>query len=340
MTNLIRTLNPLAMLMILMIVTILVSAIIMTFMVKKKYEKISEDLHNSSEDERNIYEYAVLNSIIEDYKTAATRNPNEVNTQAIIEKNFNRVHRGLSLGERFVRQAVSLMIILGLLGTFYGLTLSIADLVALLGGSGSSEMLNSMDSIVQGLINSVSGMSVAFITSLFGIASSIILTIIIVFVNIEDSKEAIMVEIEEYLDNKVALDFARQQALDPAAPRSNLEIGMGQVMEGFTNSLNEKLSVLLETSAEQLIAATKESQTSAEAIQSSMESFNHSIETFSENTRDFSEFNHNLRTNIERMDVAFADLVQDLKENGKDLSKNQEAVESLSRAIDKLSERL
>jgi hypothetical protein len=39
-----------------------------------------------------------------------------------------------------------------------------------------------------------------------------------------------------------------------------------------------------------------------------------SLETFSDNTRDLTEFNHHLKTNIERMNVSFADFTDTLKD--------------------------
>ena len=59
----------------------------------------------------------------------AARRSGERNTQAIIEENFQAELGSLLLAERFVRAATGLVIILGLLGTFYGLTLSIGKLV-------------------------------------------------------------------------------------------------------------------------------------------------------------------------------------------------------------------
>lgn len=324
-----------AQIIIVTILTIMTVSFLSTLAIRSKYRRIGNDLKNELNIEREAFSFEVLNSSLKDYKTAAQSNPNEVNTQAIIEKNFHENHKGLSLGERFVKSSVSIMIILGLLGTFYGLTLSIGDLVEFLSESASAEVLNSIDDLVQKLISSVQGMSVAFVTSLFGISASIVITIIGILISIEDARESVMVKIEEYLDNSIALKFARGGAGSDYGYSSEIDI-----VDKFSEKIEEKLRDVFENLGNQLIAVTTYNQNSAEGLQKSIETFDKSLQTFSENTRDFAEFNYNLRTNIERMDVSFADLVQDLKSSTKDFSKSHQTVKELSDNIDKLANKL
>ncbi len=317
------------------ILAIMATSFISTLSIRKRYKRIGEDLKNELNIESESFNYEVLNSSLEDYKTAAQSNPNEVNTQAIIEKNFHEYHNGLSLGERFVKSSVSIMIILGLLGTFYGLTLSIGDLVDFLSESASTEVLNSIDALVQKLISSVQGMSVAFITSLFGIASSIIITLINIIISIEDSRESVMVKIEEYLDNNIALKYARVSSGSGQANGMNTDFA-----DKFAEKVEERLKDVFDNLGNQLIAVTSYNQNSSEGLLKSVEKFDKSLQTFSENTRDFTEFNYNLRTNIERMDISFADLVQDLKRSTRDFAKSHETIKELSENIDKLANKL
>ena len=69
----------------------------------------------------------------------------------------------------------SLAFILGLLGTFYGLTLSIGKIVHLVGAetTGAADVAQGVS---QGLTNALSGMAVAFSNSLVGILSAVILS--------------------------------------------------------------------------------------------------------------------------------------------------------------------
>ena len=103
------------------------------------------------------------------------------------------------LAERFIRSATGLVIILGLLGTFYGLTLSIGKIVHLVGAetTGATDVAQGVS---QGLTNALSGMAVAFSNSLVGILSAVVLTVLGILSNVSDRRTAVMVQIETYLD--------------------------------------------------------------------------------------------------------------------------------------------
>ncbi|MTI66963.1 MAG: hypothetical protein FH753_10230 [Firmicutes bacterium] len=331
MTQIIGKLNPLAIFLIGLIVAIFFIAIVASIIVRKKYKNIGQAIQDIKEGREDLNKYHVLKSIVRDYKMSAERNLDEVNTQAIIEHNFNSELSMLYLVERFVKNSVSLMIILGLLGTFYGLTLSIGDLVKLLGNGANSEALNSIDSIVGGLINSVEGMSVAFVTSLFGIASSVVITIVNILVNLEETREAVMVKMEEYLDNKVALEFKR-----PLEKQYDMVTGeLRTIFKDFGSKMEDNFKYVINTQAENLSRATKEMESASVSLLKAIKDFDSSLETFSENTRDFSEFNHHLKTNIERMNVAFSDFTDDIKEN-----KESETYKEIAIALDKLNKKI
>jgi hypothetical protein len=131
--------------------------------------------------------------------TEAAGRSREINTQAIIDDRFQSDLRPMLLAERFIRSATGLVIILGLLGTFYGLTLSIGKIVHLVGAetTGATDVAQGVS---QGLTNALSGMAVAFSNSLVGILSAVILTVLGILSNVSDRRTAVMVQIETYLD--------------------------------------------------------------------------------------------------------------------------------------------
>lgn len=231
------------------------------------------------------------------------------------------------MGERFIKNAVSLMIILGLLGTFYGLTLSIGKLVELLSSSGSSEVLGTMDTIVTGLIDSVKGMSVAFITSLFGIACAVLLTILNILFNVEESRESVMVQIEEYLDNNVAFILTKNEKEQDYERQRNV---WKDSFESIGHTLEKNLHYVAETMGNQFVAAAQSMTTTSNQLSKSIEQFDQSVLKFNENTRDFSEFNHHLRTNIDRMNVGFADLTENLNHHKSSIKEMNERIDTLT----------
>ncbi len=148
------------------------------------------------------FAHRVLNAIVRDVQDAARRS-REANTQAIIEDNFQAELKPLLLAERFVKASTGLAIILGLLGTFYGLTLSIGRLVHLVSADtgGATDI---SQALTTGLTQALAGMAVAFSNSLVGIVSAVILTVVGVVSNVSDRRIALMIQAETYVDRNVA----------------------------------------------------------------------------------------------------------------------------------------
>ncbi|MGE5630382.1 MAG: hypothetical protein ACM3TR_04705 [Caulobacteraceae bacterium] len=297
--------------------------------VRGKYAALRRDLTGVGNRKDGRYKYQVLNCIIDEYRAVSTASKTGANTQAIIEKNFCTRLKGLILGERFVKNSVSLMVILGLLGTFYGLSLSVGKLVELLTVSGDTDMLASMESIIFSLISSVRGMSVAFITSLAGIACSIVITLFGIIFSIEDMRQALMIQLEEYLDNTVELEISGQR-------ESEVSI-LGRTMTASLNSFSSRVEGVFRGTmtdfAEKLALASSSIETSSKCLEGTILKFNEALLSFRDNTRDFSEFNYNLRGNIERMDVSFLDLKEALAETSKLITINYKAMDEFSEAV-------
>lgn len=334
-SNIFSELNLLAIVIIVAILAIFVTAFVASLVVRKKYFKMLYDLQEEKNRAVAVFENKVLNYIIDDYKLASKAKVDQINTQAIIEKNFNNRLRSLYLGEKFVKRAVSLMIVLGLLGTFYGLTLSISELVKTLANSGGIEVLDSMDSVIDGLINSVRGMSVAFVTSLFGIASSILLTVICIFFGIEEIRESVMVEMEEYLDNTLAQSIEKKEE----APEVTIKNELVESLREFNTKLEESMKEITEVLSLRFASATSGIEQFSESLVKSVNKFDNSLNVFAENTRDFSEFNHHLKTNIQRMNVSFNDFTEDLKENTKEIAVGLQ-IEKLTKSVDQLADKI
>ena len=288
---------------------------------------MGNDVSNSENKTRGIFEQNIFNTIIEDYNNAMVGSFRDINTQAIIERNFNHEFKKLNLGERFIKNAVSLMIILGLLGTFYGLTLSISKLVVLLSSTGSTEVLGSMDTIVTGLIDSVKGMSVAFITSLFAIACAVILTITNIVFNVEEARESVMVQIEEYLDNNIAFILTQREKEQDYEKQKSV---WKDSFDSIGTTLEKNLQYVAETMGNQFVAAAQNMTKTSNDLSESINQFDQSLQKFNENTRDFSEFNYHLRTNIDRMNVGFADLTENLNSHKSSIKELHERIDDLT----------
>ena len=190
------------------------------------------------------FSHPVLRRIVQEAEEAARRS-SERNAQAIIEEQFQTELGSLLLAERFVRAATGLVIILGLLGTFYGLTLSIGKLVHMVSAD-TGAVADVTQAVTHGLTDALAGMAVAFSNSLVGILSAVVLTVLGVFSNVTDRRTALMIQLETYLDRLLP---------PPAKGRSEAE-----TLRGFGDSVArlEGAVARFESSLQTFAASTKD----------------------------------------------------------------------------------
>jgi hypothetical protein len=180
-------------------------------LLRVQYSALEHDLEQNG-GAGHPFTHPMLRRIVREAEEAERRS-GERNPQAIIEDNMQSGLRGLLLAERFVRAATSLVLVLGLLGTFYGLTLSIGKLVHLVSAD-SGAVADVAEAVTHGLTQALTGMAVAFSNSLVGIASAVVLTVLGVVNNIGDRRTALMIQIEVYLDRMLS---GHGEAREPTA---------------------------------------------------------------------------------------------------------------------------
>ena len=172
----------------------LVLAILLTLWLRGRYAKMNDELAAAC-DESSVSHPVLRDTFAEARQASAA---GEANLQAIIEDRFQSDLSGMLLAERFVRAATGLVIILGLLGTFYGLTLSIGRIVHLVSADGVAAA-DIAKGVGEGLTKALSGMAVAFSNSLVGVLSAVILSIVGALANVSDQRTGVMVRLESVL---------------------------------------------------------------------------------------------------------------------------------------------
>jgi hypothetical protein len=275
--------------------TLLFTSIVLTVVIRARYGQLERELRRHPGGGVR-FDSSVLNRIAHDFDAARSQNPYDVNSQAIIERAFDLELRGLLVGERLIKATTGLSIILGLVGTFYGLTLSIGRLVSLVTGDGSPDA-EITESLMTALAQALSGMAVAFSASLFGIVAAIVMTLVGVFASVTDRRVALMVQIETFLDNELGAP--------PRAATGTASASRGAAMSAATSQELERLLGGFGQSVEQL--------------QQSVAQFEAALANFSTTTRDFREFNYHLKDNVQRMSLSFGDLSETLKEHSRAL---------------------
>ena len=252
-------------------------SVIILFTVYGRYKMLSSQFGDSLTGAGTF-----VRSAVNDYSEGYAKFGTQVNTPAIIENAVNTKLSGLLLGERFLNNAVSLFVTLGLFGTFLGLSLSVGSLTELISYSNTSEWLSVLDSVGGGLMSALSGMGVAFYTSLVGVACSIFLTILKSIFSPSQSRETMETKMEIWLDDTVA----------PKLP-SNVSNSEAELLTKLMDSL-KLASVSMENTLSE----------STQKLNYTLTAFNSSVDSFNKGVTGFNDFNHALEGTVERMDLA------------------------------------
>ena len=247
-----------------------------------------------------------LRFTVNDFADAYKKYGQDVNTPAIISNAVSTKLSGLLLCERFLAIAVSLFVTLGLFGTFLGLSHSVSSLTELISYSNTSEWLSVLDSVGGGLMSALSGMGVAFYTSLVGVACSIVLTLLRSIFSPQAERETLEARLELWLDHTIAPTLPTERAKD--------ESEMVQQMVHAMDSASKTMERALQN-------ATGDLKTAIDSSRAPITAFNKTVDSFNGGVRDFSEFNYNLRGTVERLDVTVRDLVSGLREVSRILEK-------------------
>ena len=287
---------------IVVILALFALAVVLLFVTCARYVRLSSLVNGGLKRDNSFLRY-----VVNDYAEAYKRNGKDVNTPAIIANGVSVKLAGSLLCERLLNNAVSLFVTLGLFGTFLGLSLSVTSLTEMIGYSNTSEWLSVLDSVGGGLMSALSGMGVAFYTSLVGVACSIVLTLLRSIFSVQAAREKLQTSLELWLDHEVA------PTLPTEAPKDDADLVHQMVLA--LDRTSENMDRTLRSATDELKAAIASSRTPIAAM-------NKTVESFNEGVRDFSEFNYNLRGTVERMDVAVRDLVAGLREASRSLERS------------------
>lgn len=295
-----KNLEPEGMIVIAVILALFIIAVLLLISVSARYRYLQRDLTSKSGSPRSGFALTLRDDFISAYR----RFGKDTNTPSIINNAVSTELGKLLFFERFMNNAVSLFVTLGLFGTFLGLALSVGSLTELLGTGNSSEWLNLLDNVGSGLFSALSGMGVAFYTSLVGVACSIVFTILRAIINPASQRQQLETTAELWLDHTVSATVREDFPQDDTARLITLKKELRQHAAAVTNAL----SSATEQMAQVLSDATKGINASIEYSKEPIRAFHNTVQVFNENVRDFSSVNYDLRGSIERMDIAVRDL--------------------------------
>ncbi len=258
------------------------------------YKRLSTLLRDGTTDEN-----AFLSDLKAEFTAAYKTCGDETNTPVIIQSVMGTRLSGLIFCERFLNNAVSVFVTLGLFGTFLGLSMSVSSLTQLISYSNTSEWLSVLDSVGEGLMSALSGMGVAFYTSLVGAGCSIILTILRTVFSPQSQREKLSTQLELWLDNSLAPTLPSDAARDEIALINKMIRTMEQTAGAMEKTLYD--------------AGTNLRQT-IEGSRPYLAAFHQTVDKFNTGVRDYSEVDYNLRGSVERLDLAIRDFTAALRQ--------------------------
>ncbi len=285
-----------------------------------------------------------------------------LNTAAIIEGTYSQERvkiLGLSFScealEYFTRLLPNLLLSFGLLGTFLGITINLANL---------SQTLTQVDitdvrSLVAELDQPLQGMGIAFITSLIAVACSALLTVINLLWNTNITKSALLSFLEDYIDNIYLPGLQTAHPLNSALERLNQDFSsmmhhLGNTIEqSITNAFSriehsadtfKQAANALEQSRfpDKLSSATSDlaiaqnifSQSSL-VLQKSTQSFEASLDSMQTLTRKIVE----VEEEVNQVNQKYTDLVQLNKQRNEiERSGLKEIQQELTKLVDKMQQ--
>lgn len=323
------------------VITLIIVALIMGVKSGSKVKKTYQDLlnkFNSSEekvDDNNqsngerIIEDEVLSKIVSEFTRSAKNGTENINTEVILQKNIGN---DVIEKERLIKLLPSVCIGLGLLGTFIGLTLAIIDTNGVLGNIGSMEEFSNK---MQGPFAS---MSSAFWTSIFGVASSLILN----WYNntVQNDKDSFYDIIEDYLDNVIYSKYAK--SFNNLFETFNTTIsttmtGLAKDMrdlfqDGVSQLVNKinKNSIDLTSSVKELTNYTKDLDRLTKSLNNSVNNFKDPVDKFKVSVYEFTSITEDLSISMKESMNKFAVKVDVLDSN---LSNLYNSIDSNKREI-------
>lgn len=317
------------------IIITFVVGIILNIVIKKYYDDLNKDILEAIHGEGDIYfQIPELNKILSRFKKSTECGTDNINTQVIIEKHLDDKFTRF---ESVAKLIPAILIAMGLLGTFLGLTLAIFETKEALSG------IESINVFTKNLQAPIASMATAFWTSIFGVTTSMILN----FVNegAKHSKNKFYNEMEDFLDNEIFANHAKTFNTIFEEFSKTVKLTMLTLTEEMTNLFKDGVEELvskinsssldLTESANGLQEYTKEFKGLVETFSHTVHSFEAPVESFNESVSNFVITSDNLSSSVEQGFRDFVVSAGELDKSMVNLTQNiDSSFESMSRSMD------
>ncbi|WP_199248651.1 hypothetical protein [[Phormidium] sp. ETS-05] len=228
-------------------------------------------------------------------------NLEKINSGAVIDRAYSQYLAGTEWRDYFARSLPNLLLALGLLGTFFGITINLTELSQTINEFGAGNI----DELVQQVQRPLQGMGVAFISSLTAVFCSAVLTGFNLLQNTTLAKSHLLSALEDYADNIYLPSLGHRAPLEMAADR--IEGSLERLAGALGVALKEAVETSLAGQINQIVEENKQAnhlatqvysrfQESANAMMSGATIFRESANIFER-----SQFAQKLSTSTESL---------------------------------------
>jgi methyl-accepting chemotaxis protein len=307
--------------------------IFISFDLARYYKRLLGELANLRENDEERFSDKVLIRIYDEFKFSLRKGTERVNTTAIVNKN---IPEGIYLKEELLNYFISAVIILGLLGTFIGLTGSVQKITGVL------RELEDVKEFTEQIKGPLASMSTAFFTSIFGIIASILMNLVALG-SFRGVKARFHDEIEDYLDNYVYVKYSRNY--------NELLYVFTNKVESSMKYMTDKVTVTFDTGIEKFVERingvsldlTQSAITLNHAIDKldiTINSFNRPVNTFKESIDNFRLYYEGFDFKINEIAKIAKDLMTNIELTIKALNENKEQMIGMGQELSKSTDNL
>ena len=236
-----------------------------------------------------------------------------VNTLALIDGIYNhetftcfRLKIRCEEGEYITKIIPNLLLAFGLLGTFLGITTNLVSISQII-NQGGGDIID----LTSQLQRPLQSMGIAFITSLIALICSSILTVINLKYNVALEKNALLNNLEDYIDNIYRLEIKNYSRLDEAVNRmvdkqteflTRFHENVGQVLENTFKKAADRIANDNEKSQKVIIQLYENLFDACSAISNGAIIFKNSMITLDNQVENLGKMMPKFQANIESFD--------------------------------------
>lgn len=169
----------------------------------------------------------------------AIANLDKINTGALIDQVYHQYLSATEWRDYLCRWFPNLLLALGLLGTFVGITINLTELSQTINEFG----VGNIDDLVNQVQTPIQGMGVAFVSSLTAVACSALLTVVNLLQNTSVAKAQLISALEDYVDNIYMPGLGYRAPIDRAVDRIEtfFDRMSSQVLTGMNDAVESSL---------------------------------------------------------------------------------------------------